>query len=339
MQEKLSLRSPVPPNSIGLLRYLLMLAVMAHHSNVLVGTSFFSPVKLAVGLFFALSGYFGWRSCGRAPSFSYYIRRRLRRLLISYWTVILISALLLALLAEDGWLACVTSAGWWRYLLSNFALLGFLQPTIPGVFEGQWGNGVVNGSLWFVRVELVFSLALPLLVAVGRRFRHPWMVPAAGCAVMWGVSFLWPQTGLPAAEPVARHAWYAMMFLAGALCNELSVCAPSHRRMAVIAGIAGVTLWLVVPSLWLCGFMGSVPLALVCFGSWRTAAALNRFNLSYELYLLHFPCLQWGVWMQRQRGWHDSATTLVLSLSLILLAAFLVHVSAGRMWQKKFKYL
>lgn len=307
-----------------------MLAVVAHHSNVLVGTSFFSPVKLAVGLFFALSGYFGWRSCRNSPTYLYYIVRRLRRLLFPYWAVILTCALLLALLADGGWVSCVTSVGWWRYLLSNFFLLGFLQPVLSGVFDGQWGGGVVNGSLWFVRVELLFSLSLPLFVWLSRLFRRPSMVLAVSVAVLWGMAFFGPLTGLPTSEVIARHAWYFMMFLAGALCREVSVCAPSRRWIAVGTGLVGVVLWLLLPSLWLVGFLGSVPLVLVLFGCCAAASPLNRFNLTYGLYLLHFPCLQFGVWMQRQCGWQGSAATLVFSLSFALLAAFALYVWVER---------
>lgn len=67
---------------------------------------------------------------------------------------------------------------WLRYLLSNLAFSNFMQPTLPGVFEGNHID-VVNGSLWTIKIELMCYIALPLLLFLCRKSRlNPFLFSA-----------------------------------------------------------------------------------------------------------------------------------------------------------------
>ena len=63
---------------MGMVRYILALAVIVHHFNVIFGTNYWLPVSSyhAVGGFFALSGFLVYGSYRRSPSLVYYTKKR-----------------------------------------------------------------------------------------------------------------------------------------------------------------------------------------------------------------------------------------------------------------------
>ena len=73
-------------NGVGLVRYALAFMVVLHHFGGLTGTDIHSPVDIraVVGGFFALSGFFAFRSFRRTSSGGAYLKARIRRLYPPY---------------------------------------------------------------------------------------------------------------------------------------------------------------------------------------------------------------------------------------------------------------
>ncbi len=318
-------------NNIGLLRYLLALAVFAHHANVLTGTHLPAPARLAVGLFFALSGYFGWRSAAHAPSARAYLLRRGRRLLIPYWAAVVFFAVTLVCVSQLPPSVYFTSAEWWRYLAANLLTLNFAQPTLPGVFAGLEAGGAVNGALWFVKVEIALSLLAPLMARGTATRRRPWLVPTLVYALCAATLYLAGDTLSQArGSIVARHIWYLQMYAAGAACSACGLCSLPSRRLWCAAGAGLWLLSLYLPVL--SPLLAAAPAvaAMVAFGCTDGASALNRHNISYTLFLVHFPLLQCATLAQRHGWWNAPWLSAALALAASLALAAVLHFVTER---------
>ncbi len=320
----------VPRNNIGLLRYLLALAVFFVHADVLAGTDIPVPVRLAVGLFFALSGYFGWQGA-RAKSPAAYLLRRCRRLLLPYWAAVVFFTFALAAVSTFPPAAYFGSAQWLRYLAANLLTLNFAQPALPGVFAGGAADGAVNGSLWFVKVEIALALLTPLLAKAAPRGRE-WLSSALVYALCAAALLFGADGRLP--EAAARYIWYLQMYCAGALCAALNLCARPSRLWWGAAGAAG---WLAA-----CAFPDLEPVlaiapaaaALVCFGCTERFACLNRHNLSYAFFLVHFPLLQCAAQAQREGWWQSPWLSVALAFAASALLSAALHAATERYFQR-----
>jgi peptidoglycan/LPS O-acetylase OafA/YrhL len=122
--------------------------------------------SLAVDVFFVLSGYLVAQSwlADRRPAA--YLARRALRIGPGLVATVLVTVLLVGPLLTSLPLGTYASAAATRSYLGN-ALLYHAQTTLPGVFQANVWHPDVNGSLWTLRYEFTWYLALPLLAATG----------------------------------------------------------------------------------------------------------------------------------------------------------------------------
>ena len=161
-------------NNFDLLRLLFALTVCLVHAYELSGfqqlkwiaATFSSSV--AVKAFFIVSGFLIFMSFERSPSLFSYARKRLRRIYPAYFAVIVGGAFALwAVSTANG--SDYFSLAWGKYVLANLAFMNFLQPTLPGVFDGN-KLSAVNGALWTLKIEVFFYLSVPLFAVLFRRY-------------------------------------------------------------------------------------------------------------------------------------------------------------------------
>lgn len=258
-----------------------------------------------VFVFFALSGYLlFWPfvrrhfAAGPAVDLPRYARNRALRILPLYYAAIIV-LMLLGGHAGEGTL-------WWRHAL-------FVQ--------SMWSdtNGVLDGSLWSVSVEIQFYVLLPVIAVVvawlSRRSKALatvlLLLAALGSAVAsWKLNTHSANPG----NPWAYQLPTTFMFFVGGMAVALLRQAMLDRHVAVPrgpAGSAGVWAllsvggwllfnWHIDQDFWLApaGFLlvGSLVLPLrrgrwVRVLDWRPLALLGV--ISYSIYVWHLPIIDW----------------------------------------------
>lgn len=291
-------------NNIGAVRYLLALAVLVAHFNLIGGYDLPFPVSSYQGVcgFFTLSGFLIFKSYSHTPGWRYLYRRG-ARILPSYLTVVLLATLALATVSTLTVSEYFSSGQTWRYLLANMAFLNWIQPSLPGVFT----DGVteaVNASLWTMKIEWALYLTVPLTawLIIDRGYRA-WIVIGVtyvlSVAYRWTFWALYADTGDSLYEVLSRQFFGQMTYF---YIGALAYCYFSRiRRWLPMIGIAG----LIVMSAAYMGAnvsrlyrFGVNPLALaaivlsLCFaGHWGRLASRIE-DCSYEIYLFHFPVVQ-----------------------------------------------
>lgn len=153
-------------NNFNFLRLLFAYIVVVFHAMTISGYSY-SISKLfdggmAVCGFFIISGFLIMRSYWTSVSAKSYFIKRCKRLLPAYYFVILICAICLCFLSSLTFGEYFTSPIFRKYVFSNALFMNFLQPSLPGVFDGH----PVNGSLWTIKLEIGFYITVPIIAYV-----------------------------------------------------------------------------------------------------------------------------------------------------------------------------
>lgn len=296
--------------NMDLVRYVLALAVVVAHFNLVFGSNYFWPLSsgTAVGAFFGLSGFLVYGSYLRRPSFWPYLKSRMRRIMPSYYFVVMGCALGLSLLSSLPASEYFTSGQFWKYLLSNACFMNFIEPDLPGVFQDNTMS-CVNGSLWTLKVEWMLYLSVPLFFWLVKRFK--WNIIYAVSAIfVLSVAY---RVGMQHAyETTGREIFHTLSYqFGGQLVYFYSGVLYYHmldtiKRHKVVCLLIGAALCLAYFSLaWLPESIATQSLGALLFpagivlicvvlsvckslGQW--IAQLG--NCSYEIYLFHFPILQ-----------------------------------------------
>ena len=259
-----------------------------------------ASADVGVKSFFVVSGYLVVMSCERSASLRDYAAKRVRRIYPAYFAVVVLAF-------AAGWaVTSVASADYLqrgaRYLLANLTFLNFLAPTLPGIFASNpWTE--VNGALWTLKIEVMFYALVPLILLATRRF---------GAAPVLGVLYVLSVVYTLALEAVAvstgGQIWLQLQrqlpgqltyFLVGAALYLFRDRA--ERRWAVLLAIAAAAY---VAQLLITGLLARALLEPIALGIAVVFAACGlpylgnfaRFgDLSYGIYIIHFPVIQAAV--------------------------------------------
>lgn len=286
------------PNNMGVVRYVLALSVVIAHVNVLAGTSVYWPISSydAVGGFFALSGFLIYGSYLRRPDLKSYLLSRCRRLLPAYWTTVVLFALIFSFFSTSG--DYFLNARFWKYMAANLSFMNFAEPSLPGVLEGAV-SPAVNGSLWTMKVEWMLYLSVPIAAVVLRKCRRPVFTIAViyvlSVAYRLIFSYLYGKTGNVAYQILSRQVFGQLMFFyTGVLIYYYFDTFMRYKYVvfgvsAVVVAVGGTfPLFSVVVGPF------AVSMLVLWFsmvGKWGTWEGRHD-NVSYNIYLVHFPIIQ-----------------------------------------------
>ncbi len=288
--------SPTVSNRFDLIRLVLAAGVFAYHAVALSAVNVGGPVEATLAQFaevciqgfFIVSGALVAGSLDRSPSALDYAGKRIRRLYPAYAVIILSPAAISFALIQEG-------QGVLRYLGANLAFANFLEPNLPGLFAANRFTEV-NGALWTLKIEVMFYIVLPLIFLVLSAFRSLWWIViialyAAGEAWAWFV----PQViagGL--GEMIARQLPGQMAFFAmGIVLWKMEPHIRRRWRIFVLPGMiflaASITHPLLEPFR---AIALATLLAAIAFAPGPALSPARFGDISYGLYITHFPILQ-----------------------------------------------
>ena len=280
----------------------------------------------SVQTFFIISGFLMFQSFERSGRTSVFFEKRIRRIMPGYVAVILFSAFF------GFWLSNLKLSEYFtfalvKYVFWNLLFLNFMHPTLPGLFA-QSPTPYVNAPLWTLKIEVGYYLLFPLIYGIGRRVGFlTWF------AILFILSTGYYLSMIALANKTGLHQYSVLaaqlpgqlrFFLAGALvASRHHMFAETRPRvtLAVLAsGVSGI--------LYFGGLSALYPVLLAlavlsfCLIGPKLGSWLKYGDLSYGIYIVHFPVLQamksLGVLDNRQGLLFVVTSALVFSLSALL---------------------
>lgn len=291
-------------NNFDIIRLLLAIVVIFFHIGAISGAAVFERLPnyfsghLAVEGFFAISGFLIFASYERCASLQDYTIKRAARILPGYW---LAAAFCVAIAFSYGSFHVIP------FLLANLTFANFLSGSIPGVFASNPMNGM-NGALWTIKIEVMFYIAVPIIVWLCRRLNRD--------AVLWTLFAL----SIVYRVLMADHNTLALQlpgqlsfFMIGALIHYHVQWFEAHGRWltlgAVLLYLAHVaTGWFLFRPAAIATLTLSASLLFpVVKGPTRWG------DFSYGIYVLHWPIIQLFV----AAGLYRSRPFVALVLTLL----------------------
>lgn len=336
-------------NSMGLVRYVLAIAVVVAHFNEIFDYNipFFISSYNAVGGFFALSGFLLYGSYIRNKNAKRYAINRCRRLLPPYILIVSLCAFLLVLVSSLSWKEYFFNTEWAKYLVFNLAFLNFLQPDLPGVF--QHGDlTAVNGSLWTMKVEIMLYISVPIVVFLTDLIckKTKYISPLKIFVIIYLISVVYRLLFSIFYQQTEKEVFLIlgkqfigqlMYFYSGVFIFFIY-----ERFKPKIKYLIPICLIIyVVFERWQFSHITILPFIVSCliisFSSFKGKVSIFNFNnISYDLYLFHFPVIQ--VFYQYRYVFNNN-TPLIFCLSflsIIALALFSWHFIEKRFLARKF---
>ena len=130
---------------------------------------------LRVKVFFIMSGFLIFYSYIKNPNLKNYIRKRTKRILPPYLLVVILCFIIGSFITNLRITEYLQSGESYSYLINNILFLNFLQPTLPGVFENN-PIQAVNGSLWTMKVEIMFYISVPIVFYLLKKYNKLWVM-------------------------------------------------------------------------------------------------------------------------------------------------------------------
>jgi peptidoglycan/LPS O-acetylase OafA/YrhL len=270
--------------------------------------------KLAVEVFFCLSGFLICRSLQKSTNWAQFVSARFLRIFPNLtFSLTVTSAVTLLWYRNYG--------HFWKhakFVVGN--LLMFFRGvtyTIPGIFQDTKGGPAINGPLWSLPYEIwLYVLLFLLFILGGRRTGIFVLIGAVSLSIVWGAT---PGVGGFTLGPFEGFQFSRLgsYFLSGAV---LANCWPYIEKHAVMIGaIALLTIIFARNVLPVETIFHSLALAVVVIGL-GSSEAMAWFSkggdASYGMYIFAWPVQQFSL-------------LLIHSFWLSMLVAFLITTALG----------
>ena len=311
-------------NNLDIVRYYLSFAVLFAHFAELTGSANYFPTSsyTAVGGFFMLSGFLVFYSYLRSKSLKQYFLRRAQRIMPPYIAIVLLCAVGGMFITNLSVGEYFSSLQFWQYLGANLTFANFLQPALPGVFDGQVYESV-NGSLWTMKVEVLLYLSIPLSAWLMMRSSRVWAL-----VLIYVLSYLYKvwmghmyvESGEMIYRIMQRQVGGQLLFFYSgvAILMYFDYFQRHIRLLFPIALAVGIA------SKFVNWFDAIEPLciAIVIIGfayNCRWFVWMRRYdNIAYDIYLFHYPVIQLVVyWGLPERNIY-LALAVVIGMTLLL---------------------
>ena len=309
-------------NNLELLRLIFAAQVLLVHASVHLGYTIPEVVRHFPGVpaFFFVSGFLIYASYLNSPGRRYFENRFFR--LFPGLLFVTIGGAAVAIFAR-GWSDLSDNLG--IYMVWLLGQVTLAQSYNPQIFR-EVGVGVINGSLWTITTEILFYLAVPVIVWMERQFRFTvilllalsFFIYAIGpqylterifrekniydavalTPVVWGWMFAF---GILAAKNFERlRSWLKYMpfsivpMILMAYIGEGAFFASSGNRLGIVyfACYVGLLMWL----------------------AFATPTFRLTFDLSYGIYIWHMPVINLLLVLAFPSMWLAILLTFIVSV-------------------------
>lgn len=318
-------------NSFDIIRYFLSFAVLVSHFREMTNIPYYFPMSSpdAVHGFFILSGFLVFYSYIRKPDLHHYIDRRARRILPPYLFIVTLCWGIGAIVSVLPVKEYFCSSQLWKYMLANYSFLNFIEPSLPGCFNG----GPVNGSLWTMKVEILLYITVPIVYYLMKKFRpFPVFIVIFIFSTLYNELFYYlnEKTGQEIFSILKRQVGGQLLYF---YSGTLILFYFDYFRKYIK--------YIFPTALFVCYFRYDIPL-LVYIEPLAFAAVLigcayyikwfvfmRKFgNVAYGIYLFHFPVIQLSVWL----GLNEKSD--ILCFALCVMGTLLLSVLSWLLLEK-----
>lgn len=315
-------------NCFDLIRYYLALIVVFAHFAVLSGCFDFNWITNsgeAVSGFFTLSGFLVFYSFTKRPILKDYASNRLKRILPPYLFIVILCALAGAIISNLTVREYFSSTQLYKYLFSNLCFLNFLEPALPGIFTDN-AIQAVNGSLWTMKVELMLYTSVPITYYFFKRYNKAAVLVAIfaiSIAYKYALLHMLDTTGNELYRILARQVGTQLIYFYSG--TAILFYFEQFQKVQKYILIPTLIIYLLKDYIPFYSFFEPFVFSILIIGIAYNAKFLFVFsklpNISYGIYLFHFPVIQTIVHFKIHE--YSSSLALVLSLAItIALALF-----------------
>lgn len=310
----------IPKNAMHFIRLLMAIYIACvHFVELSVITLDWMPAiimnqgRIMILSFFIFSGFLVTGSYMRSDGLKNYLYNRILRLYPAYATILIVSILALSLMSTLSISDYFTDAHTLRYAVANFSLLNFIEPSLPGVFTHNPFSTAVNGSLWTLKVEMMFYLCLPLLLYFVKKQKNQrqrnWILFIAYCITYIYVYFIEHSSLIPS------HLKQSFTLQFPGLINIFVVGVFMYFNMDWLQKNIK---YLVIPAFilllekyfWNTYYITPIAIGLlVYFVSFKIPLLQKvkiKADFSYGIYIIHYPVVQTFIAL----GWIEKNATL-----------------------------
>lgn len=318
-------------NGFDLIRYYLALVVVFAHFSILSDTSFhwFTSSEEAVYGFFILSGFLVYYSFIERPDCKIYFQRRGKRILPPYFFIVCLCLVMGILLTDLSVKDYLTSAHFYRYVAANFSFLNFMEPTLPGVFTRNTLQAV-NGSLWTLKIELLLYLTVPLTYYFFKRYNKATVLLSIFLfSILYRETFdlLYQQNPLPIYRILERQVGGQLIYFYSG--TAILLYFKSFQRYIGYLFPLALIVYIFRNECTLLEHLSPLAFAILIIGLAYNCKYLNflyrRDNISYGIYLFHFPVIQ--VIVHYHIHQYSTALALFLTLAFTIALAYFSWVT------------
>ena len=314
-------------NNFDFLRFLLSFLVVIGHTIILseqpeFQNSFFAAMpNYSVLSFFIISGFLIYSSFDRSKNLKKYFFNRAKRILPAYFFVVLFFSFFLFLFSAVTFKEYF-SFSWLKYVGVNLIFLNFLQPCIDSIFVNN-KICAINGSLWTIKVEVMFYLFIPILFYFIRKLKTTKKNVAIIGLYLFSMVYFSALTSFSHHLLAKQLPGFLNYFATGMLLYVNKDFFSKYIYYLLPAAVLVLVLEKAV-------IMGSIitPLAVGIIIFWFAFSKIPLKNFgkygdfSYGMYLVHFPIIQ----IFRQEGLYEKYSYLGFAVSTAVVILFSITI-------------
>lgn len=268
-----------------------VLLLHVHHLVPIANENHFLKVLSDVGsygvpAFFAVSGFLIFMSYDKAKSNLSFFCARFFRIYPAYLFVVVSTAVIALLISSSNF------SEFCEYLFWNLGFMNFMAPQFGGLFDDNLLSAF-NGSLWTLKVEVMFYCTVPLIMLIIKKFglSSIILIYLLGKASQFLAPILSEYSGVPAQTISNQFPSQLPYFIAGLVLYRYYHLIFKFPQISV-----SLSLIIFFTELWVLYEFAFTLLIVWLFVELPKGGYKLPFgDISYGVYITHFPVIQFMV--------------------------------------------